>query len=161
MDLSIVAFGIAVLIAASSGAVFKAGPWYEALAKPPWRPPGFLFGPVWLVLYIMIAISGWRVWDASPTVEAALIPMIVYGIQLVLNGIWSAIFFGIKKPGLALFEMVFLWLSIVANIAVFATIDETAAWLLVPYLVWVSFAFVLNLSVWRLNRGTVVDGIQL
>lgn len=161
MDWTLAVFGLATFIAASSGAIFQAGPWYEALSKPSWRPPGYLFGPVWTVLYVMIAVSGWRAWSAAPSIDAAIVPMAVFAAQLVLNALWSMIFFGLRRPGLALMEMAGLWLSIVATIAVFTPLDQTAAWLLVPYLAWVSFAFVLNKAIWRLNRGRVVDGIAL
>ena len=137
--------------AALSGAFFRPGDWYERLAKPGWRPPNWLFPPAWTVLYICIATAGWLVWrQASPGYVAALG---IYGVQLMLNAGWSAVFFGMRRPDWAFGELVLLWLSIAATIAAFAPISETAAWLLAPYLAWVTFAGALNLSIWRLNRG--------
>lgn len=154
MDLSLFLFFAMNVAAASTGGIFSPGSWYERLQKPSWRPPNFLFGPVWVVLYIMITIAGWRVWQAS-TPEDWLLPMSVYGVHLIFNTAWSAVFFGLRRPDLALIDMALLWLSIVATIAVFAPIDSVGAWLLVPYLVWVSFAFSLNVEIWRLNRGAL------
>ncbi len=136
--------------AASTGALFRPGDWYENLTKPSWRPPNWLFGPVWMVLYAMIAVSGWLVWQETGLAEGA-IPLAIYGVQLLLNALWSAIFFGMRRIGVAAAEMVMLWLSIFATIVAFWPIDIRAAWLLVPYLFWVSFAFMLNVSIWRLN----------
>lgn len=144
-------FFAACFVAASSGAVFRPGQWYDDLAKPAWRPPNWLFGPVWAVLYCMIAVSGWLVWDTAGWAGAAF-PLALYAVQLVLNGLWSGIFFGLRRLGWALVEMVLLWLSIVGCIVTFHPINTAAAWLLVPYLAWVSFAMVLNFAVWRLNR---------
>ena len=137
-------------LAASSGAFFPPGKWYDNLRKPSWRRPKWLFGPAWTVLYAMIAISGWLVWTTAGPGER-LLPMAVYGVQLALNAAWSGIFFGIRNMKLALAEMALLWLSIAVNIMVFLPVHTGAALLLVPYLAWVAFAFTLNLSLVRLN----------
>ena len=145
-------FALANLLAASSGAIFRPGPWYERIRKPPWRPPNWLFGPVWFVLYCMIAVSGWMVWRAAPPDQVSF-PIALYGIQLLLNACWSYCFFGLRRPGLALLEMSLLWIAIAATMAAFVSISELAALLLVPYLLWVSFAWVLNHAIWRLNKN--------
>lgn len=143
-------FVVACVLVASSGAVFRPGAWYESLRKPWWRPPNWLFAPAWTVLYIMIAISGWLVWRKAGFAGAAA-PLAVYGVQLLLNAAWSGFFFGLRRMDLALVDVSLLWLSILALILLFAPIDATAAWLLVPYLAWVSFAAFLNLTMLRLN----------
>ena len=143
-------FVLACAAAATPGLVLRPGTWYRQLAKPAWRPPDWLFGPVWLLLYISIAVSGWLVWRKAEPDEAAL-ALGVYALQLLLNGLWSVVFFGLRRPDLAVLEILGLWLSIVATIAAFAAVDEWAALLLVPYLLWVSFAALLNFSIWRLN----------
>ena len=148
--LSLLVFiGVCILTAASGG-IFRPGRWYESLAKPSWRPPNWLFGPVWAVLYGMIAVSGWLVWTEAPP-GTVTVPMVIYGVQLVLNFLWSAIFFGLRRLGLALLEMAFLWLAIVATIVAFYPLHAGAAYMLLPYLAWVSFAFILNWAMWRLN----------
>jgi len=152
--MTLLAFLACVLLVASSGAIFRPGDWYRTLAKPSWTPPNWLFGPAWAVLYLMIAVAGWRVWERTPG-EAVVLPMAVYAVQLALNAGWSAVFFGLKRPDWALAELACLWLSILANIIVFYPLDPLAAWLLLPYLAWVSFAGALNGAVWRLNRGGV------
>jgi|GEM_PF-69061 len=152
---SLAVFVLANLAAASSGAIFKPGAWYERIRKPDWRPPNWIFAPVWSVLYVMIAVSGWLVWDRAPA-EALLIPMIAYGVQLLLNASWSGLFFGLRNPGLALVGLVFLWLAIAVTMILFFPISSLATWLLAPYLLWVSFAGVLNAVVWRMNRGIKV-----
>ena len=152
--MSLVVFLLIVMLVASSGAVFKPGDWYRALAKPAWTPPDRVFPLGWTLLYLLIAVSGWRVWERlSP--EAALLPMAIYGLQLGLNAGWSAIFFGLKRPDWALADVICLWLAIVANILAFHPIDPLAAWLLLPYLAWVAFAGALNFAVWRRNLGTL------
>jgi tryptophan-rich sensory protein len=138
-------------VAASSGAIFRPGDWYEALAKPWWRPPNWLFPPAWSVLYVTIAVAGWLVWRQAGFAGAPL-PLAVYFVSLLLNAGWSACFFGLRRPDLAFGEVSLLWLSIVATIAVFAPVDNTAAWLLVPYLCWVSFAATLNFTIWQMNK---------
>lgn len=142
----------ACFLAAATGAVFPPGDWYERLAKPSWRPPNWLFAPVWTVIYLTIAVSGWLVWRKSGFAGAAL-PLTIYLLQLVLNAAWTPIFFGLRRPDLAFFEIVILWLAIVATIVTFYSLNAAAAWLLLPYLAWVTFAATLNFGVWRLNRG--------
>ncbi len=153
--LGLAGFAVACLVAGSSGAIFRPGEWYERLNKPSWRPPNWLFGPVWMVLYAMIAISGWLVWLEAGWSGAAL-GLGLYAVQLVLNGLWSGIFFGLRRIGLACAEMALLWASILATIVVFYPVDALAALLLLPYLVWVTFALALNAAVLRLNREAVL-----
>ena len=138
------------LAAASTGIVFRPGSWYANLNQPAWRPPNALFGPVWLVLYIMIATSGWLVWRQAGLGGAAL-PLALYVLQLALNGTWSWLAFRRRRLDLAALNMAALWLAIFATILAFYPISQLAAWLLVPYLAWVSFALALNVTLWRLN----------
>ena len=147
--LTLLPFIAACFCVALSGALFRPGTWYEGLAKPSWRPPNWLFAPAWTVLYICIALAGWMVWRAAGT--AALPALAVYGVQLLFNAGWSAVFFGLRRPDWAFGELILLWLSIAATIAGFAPISHAAAILLMPYLAWVTFAGVLNVSIWRLN----------
>ena len=140
-----------LLLAALTGALFRPGDWYERLAKPTWRPPNRLFAPVWTVLYFTIAVSGWLVWREAGFSGAAL-PLAMYVLQLVLNAAWTPIFFGLHRPDLGFLDIVLVWLSIVATIALFFSIHAAAALLLLPYLAWVTFAAALNFAVWRLNR---------
>lgn len=157
--LALFGFFAMVFATASSGAFFRPGPWYAALRKPAWCPPNWLFAPAWSVFYVLIAISGWLVWRESGFTGAAL-AFAVYGIQLILNAGWSAIFFGIRRIDLALFELVLLWLSIVALIGAFSAHHAGAAWMLVPYLAWVTFAGSLNYAMMVRNpRGA--DSSQL
>lgn len=146
--ISLLPFIAAVFVTALSGAKYSPGSWYEELNKPSWQPPNWVFPIAWTILFIMIAISGWLIWRE---VGAITLPLVVYGIQLVLNYMWSWLFFGKKRMDLALFEVGLLWLSIVAMIVLFYPISETAALLLLPYLAWVSFAAFLNFTMLRLN----------
>jgi benzodiazapine receptor len=132
--------------------MFRPGNWYEQLRKPAWRPPNWVFPPAWTFLYLTIAVSGWLVWRTSGFAGAAF-PFAIYLVQLILNASWSPIFFGMGRPDLAFIEVVMLWLSIIATIAAFHRVNAVAAWLLLPYLAWVTFAAALNLAIWRLNRG--------
>jgi tryptophan-rich sensory protein len=142
--------------AASSGAFFKPGQWYERLAKPWWRPPNWLFGPAWAVLYALNAIAGWLVWREAGLAGAGR-ELALYAASLVLNAGWSGVFFGLRRPDLAFGELVLLWLSIAATIAAFAPLQSTAAWMLAPYLAWVTFAGALNFAIWRLNRARTLS----
>jgi benzodiazapine receptor len=141
--------------AAFVGSIFtgRAVPnWYADLNKPFFTPPDWLFGPVWTILYLLMAISAFIVWQkglASPAVKIALI---LYLIQLILNALWSVIFFGLKLPLAAFIEIILLWSAIGLTILAFVGVSITAALLLVPYILWVSFAAVLNFSIWFLNR---------
>ena len=135
-------------LAALSGAWFRPGAWYQALAKPWWRPPDRLFGPAWAVLYTLNAVAGWMVWRR----EGVGLAILVYLLSLGLNAGWSAIFFGLRRIDWALGWIVALWLSIAAVIALFAPVSTTAALFLLPYLAWVGFATVLNAAIWRRNR---------
>ncbi len=150
--LGLIGFFGACFLVATSGAIFRPGDWYENLAKPPWNPPNWLFPPAWTLLFIMIAIAGWLVWRRAGFAGAGL-ALAVYGVQLLLNAGWSALFFGLRRPDLAMAEVVLLWLSILATILLFAPIHATAAWLMAPYLAWVTFAAVLNYSIWQRNRA--------
>ena len=157
-SLSLLVFIALNALTALSGAVFRPGDWYETLNKPPWQPPNWLFAPVWMLLYGMIAVAGWMIWRVAGA-EAGAVALGVYGVQLVLNFCWSWIFFGQRRPDLAMLEVVALWLSVAATIALFHPIHPPAAWLLLPYLAWVSFAGVLNFSIWRRNpRGLPASG---
>lgn len=144
-------FILANLAAASPGAVFRPGNWYKQLDKPPWRPPDWLFGPVWAVLYATVAAAGWLVWQEAGLSGPGGTALTIYGVHLLLNAGWSAIFFGMHRPGLALIEIIGLWLSILATLLAFHPIHTGAAYLLLPYFGWVSFAVVLNFSLWRRN----------
>lgn len=150
---SLLVFIAANFLAASSGAIFKPDAWYDALNKPSWQPPKWLFAPVWSLLYLMIAVAGWLVWR-SAGFEGSQAAFIVYAVQLVLNAGWSGFFFGLRRPDLALVECVFLWAAVVANTALFFALVPLAGWLMVPYVVWVSFAMFLNWTICRLNPRT-------
>ncbi|WP_327008328.1 tryptophan-rich sensory protein [Dactylosporangium sp. NBC_01737] len=143
-------FGAAAAAAALVGGLGVAGTAgeYDSLAQPSWAPPSWLFGPVWTVLYCCIAVSGWLVWRRSGW-NAALT---VFAAQLVLNAIWTPLFFGAGLRGPALVDIVALWVLIGVNIAVFWRRSRLAAGLLLPYWAWVTFATALNASVWWLNR---------
>jgi benzodiazapine receptor len=125
--------------------------WYASLRKPNWTPPNWLFGPVWTFLYLSMAVAAWLVWRCVGLLGAAL-PLALFGIQLGLNLAWSIIFFGLKNIGLAMLEIVLLWLAIAATTFAFWRVNVLAGWLFVPYLAWVTFAAVLNFSVWNMNR---------
>lgn len=124
--------------------------WFRSLAKPAWNPPDWLFGPVWSVLYTLMAIAAWRVWRSGPW-SAVKTALILYGIQLGLNALWSPLFFSFHRPGLAFIDIVLLLLAIIATTVAFLRHDRVAAMCFAPYLAWVSFASVLNFEIWRLN----------
>ncbi len=126
------------------------GTWYQVLNKASFNPPDGVFTPVWIVLYFMMAIAGWRVWrhGNSRKISQALA---LFALQLGLNFFWSVLFFGYQRVALALAEMLVLFLTVVATTVLFWRIDRLAAWLLVPYLLWLVFATVLTYFVWVLN----------
>ena len=137
--------------AAGLGVMFLPGEWYASLKKPTWNPPGWVFGPVWTLLYAMMATAAWRVWRRGGwrLQGRVLLPFVV---QLLLNALWTPLFFGWHQPALAFLEILLLWAAIVWTIRVFSGVDRWASLLLWPYLAWVSFAAVLNGVLWRLNR---------
>lgn len=145
---SLLVFVLLVVVAASSGAVFQTGAWYEALNKPTWTPPNWLFPIAWTILYLMIAVAGWLVWKAGGGMSAAIV---IWGVGLVLNALWSYFMFGRNDITLALFDVIGLWLATAAFIVAAWGLDARAAYLFIPYLAWVSFAAALNFEVWRLN----------
>jgi benzodiazapine receptor len=126
--------------------------WYATLNKPSFTPPNWLFGPVWTILYLLMAISAFIVWQKGLPNPAVRIALILYLIQLILNALWSVIFFGLKLPLIAFVEILLLWSAIVFTILTFARVSIAAALMLVPYILWVSFAAVLNFFIWFLNR---------
>lgn len=124
--------------------------WYAALAKPPFTPPNWVFGPVWSTLYLMMAVAAWLVWRAGGWARTRG-ALSIYGLQLALNLLWSVLFFGLKRLDLATIEILVLDAAIIATIVAFRRYSAGAAWLLVPYLVWVGYATALTFTVWRLN----------
>lgn len=127
------------------------GTWYVGIQKPSFNPPDRIFGPVWTLLYILMGIAAGLVWHSAAEPAAKRRALAIYVIQLVLNFGWSLIFFGLRSPGWALVEIIVLWSSIVWCIRSFGPVHRTAMWLLVPYLLWVSFAAVLNGAIVALN----------
>lgn len=124
--------------------------WYRTIARPAWTPPDWVFGPVWTILYLMMAIAAWLVWR-NAGFRAAHVPLGLFGLQLALNVVWSFVFFTMQSPGWAFGEILLLWLALAATIVSFWGRSRAAALLLVPYLCWSSFAAVLNFTIWRLN----------
>jgi tryptophan-rich sensory protein len=147
---ALLVFVVLCLGAASMGAIFTPGQWYEELDRPPWRPPNWLFPPAWAVLFCTIATAGWWIWRYAPPGEQT-IPLAWWGVQLVLNAGWSPIFFGLRRPGLAFKEVLVFWTAILGTIIAFHGAYPPAAYLLLPYLAWVTFAAVLNHAMWRRN----------
>ncbi len=121
--------------------------WYASLTKPALNPPGWVFGPVWTALYFLMGVGLYLVWEGGGGKRAVF----VFSVQLILNAVWSVIFFGAKNPGLAFLDIILLWFAIFWTIKVFHKISRQAAYLLLPYILWVSFAAYLNYSVWMLN----------
>lgn len=126
--------------------------WYAGLVKPSFNPPGWVFAPVWTILYALMGIAAWLVYEKSPGRKDIRGALAVFGVQLVLNALWSIVFFGAHQILGAAVLIVVLWVMIVVTIRVFSRISKAAAYLLVPYILWVSFATVLNISLYVLNR---------
>jgi tryptophan-rich sensory protein len=147
---ALLGFVLLVAAVAGSGAYFQPGEWYAGLIKPAWTPPNWLFPVAWTLLYLTIALAGWLVWRerGAPGVRLAFS---LYGLQLVLNALWSWLFFGLHRMDLGLADILALWLAIAATIVAFFRIRPAAGLILLPYLVWVGFAALLNLGLWRLN----------
>lgn len=125
--------------------------WYNYLIKSPLNPPSWIFGPVWTILYILMAISFFLVWKQGTDRREVKKAVYIFSLQLLLNTLWSILFFGLQSPILGLIEIVFMWSSILWTMIAFYKISKPATWLLLPYILWVSFASYLNFSVWWLN----------
>lgn len=124
---------------------------YADLVRPVWAPPGWLFGPVWSALFLAMAVAAWLVWRVPTASPSRSIALRLFVVQLVANALWSWLFFAWRLGGVAFAEVLLLWLLIACTIAAFWRIKPVAAWLLVPYLGWVTFASALNHTLWRLN----------
>jgi tryptophan-rich sensory protein len=141
--------------AGAVGAIFTApsiATWYAGLAKPQFAPPNWVFAPVWTTLFALMGIAAFLVWNKRLERKDAKAALVIFVIQLALNVLWSSIFFGSHSPGGAFIEIIFLWLAILATIIAFAKISKPAAWLLAPYILWVTFAACLNWLIYILNR---------
>ena len=130
-----------------SSATMNAGSFYLQLTRPEWTPPASVFGPVWTVLYLMMGLSLYLVWITKTDKKA----FTAFGVQLFLNALWSVFFFGLRNPLLAFIEIIFLWAAILLTIIYFYRINKNSAYLLIPYILWVSFAAVLNFFIFYLN----------
>ena len=148
----LIAWLIVSFIAAAIGgaASIQAGPFYAQLVRPEWAPPASIFGPVWTVLYALMGIAAWLVWR-SADFRSTRFPLGLFLAQLALNALWSWLFFGWHRGGLAFADILLLWVLIAATLIAFWRISRLAGALLIPYLLWVSFASALNYSVWQLN----------
>jgi translocator protein len=147
-------FGICFTVAAS-GSLFTASSvktWYPGLLKPGGTPPPWVFAPVWSLLYILMAVAAWLVWRQRSHQNVRL-ALALFMVQLILNGLWSVIFFGLRKPGAALVEIIVLLAAIAMTAMQFAEFSRLAFWLMTPYGAWVLYASYLNFGIWRLNKG--------
>ena len=124
--------------------------WYASIIKPSFNPPNWIFGPVWTFLFLLMGIALYFVWTSKQN-KARTIGLRVFGIQLILNIVWSYLFFAMHRPDLAFLEIIILLLAIIANMIAFYSIKKTSAYLLAPYLAWVIFASALNFAIWQLN----------
>ena len=147
-----IAIPLAIGAMGSYFTVREIGGWYQLINKPTWNPPNWIFGPVWTSLYILMGIALYLVWKSKNNMGIKTIAVSFFIIQLGLNFFWSVIFFNLHQIGFAFAEIILLWLFILLTIFSFAGINKIAPWLLVPYISWVSFAMILNYSVWQLNK---------
>ena len=125
--------------------------WYVTLNKPWFNPPNWIFGPVWTLLYLMMGIAFYMIWKSEAVNAVKQTAVILFAAQLLVNFLWSLIFFYLKQPGWAMLDIILMWILIVATIFSFGKISSTAAWLMLPYICWVSFAMILNFYLWKLN----------
>ncbi|GAA0644557.1 tryptophan-rich sensory protein [Kutzneria viridogrisea] len=146
-------FALLVVLTAGTGVLSstRTAQDYLALRQPSWAPPSWLFGPVWTLLYALIAVAGWLVWRRVAGTGRGRAALTVYGVQLLLNAAWTPIFFGARQFGVAFADIVLLWIAIGVTAGLFARLHRGAAALLVPYWLWTTFAAALNLAVWSLN----------
>ncbi|WP_396434038.1 TspO/MBR family protein [Limnohabitans sp.] len=147
----LVAFVLSFATAGIGAALTELGPWYFALKHPPWKPPDAAFGVIWSTIFTLCAISGWLAWQAANTPALRRRVLLLFGVNAVLNIVWSALYFKLQRPDWALLEVVFLWLSVLALILGLWRLSRWASLLLISYWVWVSIAAVLNLQTVMLN----------
>jgi len=149
----VVAVGLCLAVGAvgSLATTPKIPTWYAGLAKPAWTPPDAVFPIAWTTLYVLMAVALWRLWQLHTPSPERRRAILLWFLQLALNAIWSPVFFGMEAPGAALVVVIALWLAIAAAIWASARIDRMAAWLLAPYLAWVSYATALNAAIVALN----------
>jgi tryptophan-rich sensory protein len=150
----LIAAVVLCLILGSAGSLVTAtgsGSWYESLEKPAFTPPDWVFAPVWTTLFILMGIALYLVWESGTERREVQVALVIFGVQLALNVLWSFLFFGLESPLLGLADIVLLWIMIIVTIVLFYRIRKSAAYLLIPYIVWVSIATALNYSVYILN----------
>lgn len=147
----IIAATTTLLVLGIGGWMTTVGPWYENLIKPNWNPPNWVFGPAWTIILGLAAWSGVLAWTNASNDREKLLIFTLFGINIVFHMLWSPLFFNLRRPDWALFEIPFLWLSILALMIGLAPLSSKASWLLLPYLLWVTFAAFLNLTIVRLN----------
>jgi tryptophan-rich sensory protein len=153
----IVAVLLALALSGAGGLLTEIGPWYRNLKKPSWQPPDWAFGPAWTLILGMAAASGVLAWHNTHDAASHLRIGLLFGANFCCHLIWSPLFFKLKRPDWALFEVVFLWLSILALVIGLAPYSATASWLVVPYLAWVTFAAWLNWTIVKLNGPFVTS----
>jgi len=147
----IVAATITLLLLAVGGATTKVGQWYRDLRKPAWNPPNWVFGPAWTIILVLAACAGVLAWEHAPGPREQLRIGLLFGVNIAFYSLWSPLFFNFRRPDWALIEVPFLWLSILALVVGVVPLSPAAGLLLMPYLLWVAFAAVLNLTIVRLN----------
>jgi translocator protein len=135
------------------GSRYMPGDWYASLAKPSWNPPNAVFGPVWSVLYVLMGVAAWLVWRREGFSGAGP-ALFFFVVQLILNALWSYLFFGLHRPDIAFFDIVILWAVILVVVVLFWREAQSAGALMLPYLFWVSFAVCLNFAIWQMNKGS-------
>lgn len=152
--IALIGFIAAAFAAAAIGGAATASSvreWYPLLNKPSWNPPGWIFGPVWTALYLMMSVAAWRIWQKRPE-PGVRYALTLFFVQLALNAAWSLLFFGLRRPDLALVEIVVLWICLFLIQREFWRLDRAAGWLWLPYICWVTFAAGLNTVIVALNR---------
>lgn len=147
---SLLVFILVVVAVASIGGLVGIDQWYATLTKPAWNPPGWVFGPVWGILYLAMAIAGWRLWQAQPGPTRS-VSLSLWSIQLILNALWTPLFFGLHQPLWALIDLLVLVAVVAASFGWFRHASPLAAWLFAPYLAWILFATALNVTIVILN----------
>lgn len=147
----------ALIVAGIGGFLTETGPWYRSLRNPAWKPPDWAFGPVWMIILGCAAFSAAYAWEAAPDMPAKTSILLAFGLNGLLNIFWNVLFFSFRRPDWAFYEVGFLWLSVLAALLVVAPFSVWAAQLMIPYLIWVAIAALLNYRVVQLNRPFGTD----